>query len=205
MVLSALLKTAKNYTDVATVHGVSYLLSSKLPFIDKLLWLCLITLGAGLSFYLSVSLYGDWQEDLIITSLSDTVKPVTSVPFPSVTICTEGLNMDTVNDVLAKDFIQWIKKKSKSLSLEDEMIKEEIGRFLDEKYGLDSSSGVRIEDVVSALSFPNVDKGVSNIAIQGKAKCKAMSKITQVKRKKRFTCPDDLTQVQPILSYLCNS
>ena len=192
MTLSALRNIAREYTDTATVHGVGYILSSKVPLSDRLLWLCLVVLGLCLSVFLAISSFSDWQENLVITSLSDTVKPVTEIPFPAVTICTEGLNMDNVNTALANDFLQWI--NDMELPYKDIDVENELRRFLKEKYGVDPKSGVTIQDIVSALSFPNIDEGLSNAAAQDAVKCNAKEKKTV--RKKRFACPSDFHQFE---------
>ena len=44
----------------------------------------------GLAIYLSVESYNQWQERPVITTLKNTAKPVTEVPFPMVTISSQA-------------------------------------------------------------------------------------------------------------------
>ena len=44
----------------------------------------------------------------VVTTLKNTAKPVTEVPFPAVTICSSGLNMDAVKKALMVDFAAWM-------------------------------------------------------------------------------------------------
>ena len=100
-------KTLQEYSEAATVHGVGYVFSRSLPLADRLLW-ALITLSClSLAAYWSVTAFGNWQENLVTTNLKDTAKPVTSLPFPGVTICTSGLDMKAVTEQLMKDFTKW--------------------------------------------------------------------------------------------------
>ena len=64
----------------------------------------------SLAAYWSVTAYGNWQESLVVTTLKDPAKSVSSLPFPAVTICTSGLDMDAV----MKDFKTWMKDEGRT-------------------------------------------------------------------------------------------
>ena len=85
----------------------------------------------ALSIYLSVVNYSSWQENLTITTVKvflniliscrwffalfqNVAKPVTELSFPSVTICSAGLNMEAVKEALLDDFNIWLKEESKT-------------------------------------------------------------------------------------------
>ena len=103
----ALAVTFKDYGDNSSVHGVSYITSSSASHVDKLLWSCLVCLGLALAAYMSAEAYIDWQSSPVITSLKDTSKQVSTMMFPSVTICTEGVNLEAVKTALVQDFRAW--------------------------------------------------------------------------------------------------
>ena len=85
--------TLRDYAEAATVHGVSYVFSRSLPLIDRLVWGLITLTCLSLAAYWSVTAYGNWQENLVVTSLKDPAMSVTSLPFPAVTIC----NINRVN------------------------------------------------------------------------------------------------------------
>ena len=93
---------------MSTVHGVNYVLSKSLPLPDRILWTLLTTVALALASYWSVTAYNHWQENLVTTTLKDAAKPVTSLNFPGVTICTSGLNMEAVKDAILDDVMMMI-------------------------------------------------------------------------------------------------
>ena len=120
-------KTLQEYSEAATVHGVGYVFSRSLPLADRLLW-ALITLSClSLAGYWSVTAFGNWQENLVVTTLKDPAKSVASLNFPAVTICTSGLDMEAVKDMLMKDFASWKEEEG-----ETSVDKEEDKALLEE-------------------------------------------------------------------------
>ena len=111
---SPLSKTLQEYSETATVHGVSYVFSRSLPQVDKVLWAFITLTCLSLAAYWSITAYGNWQENLVVTTLKDPAKSVASLPFPAVTICTSGLDMDAVKDKLMKDFKTWMKDEGRT-------------------------------------------------------------------------------------------
>ena len=128
---SPVVKTAKEFSDNSTIHGVGYLMSTSSCLADRLMWFCLICLSLSLASYLSITAYGDWQASMVTTTLSDTTKPVSELPFPAVTICTEGLNMDAVNTALAQDFLLWLTENNIKYNQNGEVQEENLQTFLE--------------------------------------------------------------------------
>ena len=85
------------------MHGIGYVFAASLPIADRLLWALLILVSLALE-----SSFNTWQEELTITTLKDAAMPVERIPFPDVTICSSGLNMDAVKKALMVDFAAWM-------------------------------------------------------------------------------------------------
>ena len=92
----------------------------------------------------------------------DSNKQVKGTPFPSVTICTEGINMDAVTDAVTRDFNDWLKVKKNYTYLtatgNNTFTKEEhngnVKDFLHETFSISPSYNINIEDIVLAFSSP---------------------------------------------------
>ena len=54
------------------------------------------------------------------------------LPFPSVTICSPGLNMEAVEEALLEDFDQWLNDNGKNI--ERENLGDRLDEFMEEKY-----------------------------------------------------------------------
>ena len=70
--LSALAKTAKEFAEHTSVHGVGYVADKKVPIFSNLLWASVCLLSMSLAIYLSVETYNQWQERPVITTLRNT-------------------------------------------------------------------------------------------------------------------------------------
>ena len=134
---TAFMRTLKDFCGNSTVHGVGYLLSPSSSLSDRILWLCIVILSLCLASHLSITAYTDWQQSLVITSLRDTTKPVSAIAFPAVTICTEGLDMEAVNDALAKDFMVWLNDTNLDQDLDENTLKENLKMFLKTNFEID--------------------------------------------------------------------
>ena len=104
---SSVMMTATEYAAGATVHGVAYIFNRSLPSIDRVVWTIFELIFLLLAGYFTLTMYTDWQENSVLTTLKTTAKEVTELEFPAITICSEGLNMDAVAKALEKDIDQW--------------------------------------------------------------------------------------------------
>ena len=95
-------KTLAEFGEHSSVHGISYITSSSSNHVDRLFWGCLVCLGLSVATYLSIEAFRDWNERPVITTLKDTSRQVQTMEFPSVTICTEGVDMEAVKDALLR-------------------------------------------------------------------------------------------------------
>ena len=74
-------------------------------------------------------------------------KPATELAFPSVTICSSGLNMEAVMEAIAKDFKEWKEEEGK--------FKEDIDLFMETKYAM-KVGGENIFEKIRAMTLPPV-------------------------------------------------
>ena len=84
------LKTAKEYGESTTVHGIPYILEDGRHPLERILWIILVGIGAGMAAFLSLNIYNDWQSNQIITSVGTTGYSIENIEFPAVTICAQG-------------------------------------------------------------------------------------------------------------------
>ena len=72
-------------------------------------------------------------------SLQDVAKPATDLDFPSVTICSSGLNMEAVRKALFNDFANWrIDNKRRVQGLDD---RNALNKYMEEKYAMKVGEG----------------------------------------------------------------
>ena len=92
---------------------------------------------------------------------------MTELPFPSVTICSPGLNMEAVEEALLEDFNQWLNEKSTTEgSLEDG-----LDEFMEKKYATTSE---KILGTIRAMNSPppsSEEESSSGAVLQNLAAC----------------------------------
>ena len=172
--LSALAKTAKEFAEHTSVHGVGYVADKKVPIFSNLLWASVCLLSMSLAIYLSVETYNQWQERPVITTLRNTAKPVTEIPFPTVTICGSGLFMENVEIVLEKSFNQWRLSNNKSWNADD--LNNLLAEFMEEKFQI-KEKGLTIMDILNTMVSPNKADTVllSNVVRENALACEAQA------------------------------
>ena len=165
--ISPLSRTVHDYSESATVHGVSYVFSKPLPLLDRVIW-GLVTLSClSLAIYWSVIAYGNWQDNLVVTSLKDPAKPVAGLSFPAVTICTSGLDMEAVKDKLLLDFDKWKTMEGKT-SLDKEKDKTHLREYMKMTFEIEDFGGKNIFDILKALSSPDPGRTMNSLSVLDK-------------------------------------
>ena len=155
-------KTLREYSEASTVHGVSYVFSKSLPLLDRLLWTLLTFVSLALAAYWSLTAYNNWQANLVTTTLKDAAKPVTSLSFPAVTICTSGLDMEAVKEQLMEDFNNWKRNETDVDREKDIGLLEE---FMSVKFKISDTSAMNIFDILKALHSPDPKKTRSSLSV----------------------------------------
>ena len=138
----------KEFSSHSTVHGIGYVFDKELGMFDRSLWLGIVTVCVCVAVGMISSSYTTWQENMVITTLKTTTKPVTELFFPSVTICADGRHMDLVEKALYYDFTVWRNQTNHLNSLE-----EDIAMFLKIKFQL-TDNQTSIMEILNTMINP---------------------------------------------------
>ena len=149
------LKTAEEYSQSTTIHGISYLSAGRFVFYEKALWFLFFTSALIFAILSSLSAYRKWLDEPILTSVATTAYPVHKVPFPSITICPQGAANDIVDAAIFKQFVDYLEEKNLSYDdLSENEIRDETYNFLNDKY---PGSRQLPNQLVRMLGSPDVD------------------------------------------------
>ena len=80
---------------------------------------------------------------------------MTDLAFPSVTICSPGLNMEAVKEAIFKDFNQWRREEGKGSS------KEEVDEYMEAKFAMKVGEG-NIFDLIVDMMLPSISSKSKN-------------------------------------------
>ena len=87
--------------------------------------------------------------------MQDAAKPVSELDFPSVTICSSGLNMEAVRRALFNDFANWkIDNKDHVSHLDDE---DRVDVYMNETYAMSPGDG-NLFETIKEMNSPPMDK-----------------------------------------------
>ena len=118
--------------------------------------------------------------------MQDAAKPVSELDFPSVTICSTGLNMEAVRRAFYNDFANWkIDNKEKVSKLGEN---ESLNAYMEEKYAMSPGEG-NILETIKAMNSPTIgeedeEKGNTAALTSNLVSC-SQKNGNEVKRKKR--------------------
>ena len=130
-----------------------------------------------------------------MTTLKQTAKPVTDLPFPAVTICASGLHMDNVEKKVAENFAKWREENNKNDNNE-EAIEKDIKEYMHTAFQIKrkaiKSESVNILDILDTMIAPNVEAAVAvNSVRENIFACKESSEQTNDaagRRKRQDAC-----------------
>ena len=108
--------TAKEYASVTTAHGISYISNDEYSCGDRILWILIVILAIAFTVFQMATLYYQWQEDPVITTLDTVAHPIEEIQFPAVTICPQGSLDNILESVLFKQLKVYITNKSLNLT-----------------------------------------------------------------------------------------
>ena len=128
---------------------------------------------------------------------------MTELPFPSVTICSPGLNMEAVEEALLEDFEQWLYESGKTNY--GESLENQLNEFMEEKYATKvckkknccwkyavQVATENIFETIKAMNSPplsseeEIDSDAANAVLQNLVACEARDGQSEMgSRKKR--------------------
>ncbi|KAJ3654363.1 hypothetical protein Zmor_013555 [Zophobas morio] len=80
----------KYYSDFmnnSTIHGFKYLVDKEKSFIEKIWWICILTLSIYTCAVLIKSTWRKWEENPVFIALRQKSVSLWDIPFPAVTVC----------------------------------------------------------------------------------------------------------------------
>ena len=104
--------TSKEYASVTTAHGFSYIADENYSGGDRILWVIIVLLAFGFTIFQMTTLYTDWQENPVITTLDTVALPIEDIEFPAITICPQGSLQDIWHSVLFNQLKSYIYNKT---------------------------------------------------------------------------------------------
>ena len=122
-------RTAKEYASVTTAHGFSYICNDEYSCGDRILWILIVILAISFTVFQMATLYYQWQEDPVITTLDTVAHPIEEIQFPAVTICPQGSLDNVLESVLFKQLREYIQHKSLNLTLRQKSIMKKVSQF----------------------------------------------------------------------------
>ena len=123
--------TTKQYSSTTTIHGISYLAGDDVSGVERLLWTIVVLFAIVLTTFQVVTLYNDWQDQPVITTLDTAALPIEEIEFPAVTICPQGSRREIIDSVLFRQLKRYIQYKEGNVTnLTEEEMMEQVEAFL---------------------------------------------------------------------------
>lgn len=84
---NAFLDVLSEYTAETSIHGMKYLGKGRGKCVVRIFWIMALVLSVSGCAYLIFRTYQKWQSNPVIVSFDENSIPVSTIPFPAVTIC----------------------------------------------------------------------------------------------------------------------
>ena len=82
-------KTAKEYSNSTSIHGILYVFENEVFIFERILWVFAVFSGIILATLMSVTAYFDWKNNPVLTTVATTGYPIEKIEFPAITICAQ--------------------------------------------------------------------------------------------------------------------
>ena len=131
-----------------------------------------------------------------MTTLKETAKPVTDLPFPAVTICSSGFHMGNVEKKITENFAKW-RSQNNRMGDTEEAIEVDIEEYMFFTFQIKSeeatgTKAANIIDILDTMIAPKVESSVAaNSVRENIFACKGSSGTDA--RKKRSSCVNTCT------------
>ena len=103
---------ANEYVKLSTIHGFSYLSDSNPSGPSRIFWMIVAVLAILFTIFQMSSLRSQWKKNPVVTTLDTIALPIDEIEFPAVTICPQGSIKDILDNVLFKQFIEYVSNKT---------------------------------------------------------------------------------------------
>ena len=107
-------KYFKEYATSTSAHGLFYLAEDGRSFLERIFWLIVVVLALTFSYWQTSTLYKQWNDNPIITTLETVSLPIKEIEFPAVTICPQGSMKGIAETVLFKQLSRYITNQRQS-------------------------------------------------------------------------------------------
>ena len=206
--------TTKQYSSATTIHGISYLAGDDVFGVERLLWTIVVLFAIVLTTYQVFTLYNDWQDQPVITTLDTAALPIEEIEFPAVTICPQGSRQQMLESVLFRQLKRYIEGKegnvnatnrrlkrkaseTESFLTEDEMM-EQIEAFIKDVY---PGATQKPTMLINLMTSDNPELSIQNQALlQLNRECDPSSRgpFTKAMNKqlRNDTCPEGFEMVK---------
>lgn len=87
--IQAVWKVFSEYSETSTVHGVRYLGERRRHWSERIWWAVTVSVSVFLCVGFIVEAWWKWNSSPVIISFADEATPISSIPFPSITICSD--------------------------------------------------------------------------------------------------------------------
>ena len=101
-------KYFKEYATSTTAHGFSYIAEDGRSFLERIFWIIVVVLALAFSYWQTSTLYKQWQDNPVITTLETVSMPIKDIDFPAVTICPQGSIKGIAETVLFHQLSRYI-------------------------------------------------------------------------------------------------
>ena len=157
-------ENTQEFAESTTIHGFAYMAEKK-HSAWRPVWVIVVVLALAFTTWQVTSLYKEWQDEPVVTTLETVAEPIEEIEFPAVTICPQGSRQEILDSVLYRQFKEYIgKKPGKNSKLNPQEMVEQVEDFLRHVY-----PGVNGQptDFVKLLTSDNPKSTIQNDAVLG--------------------------------------
>ena len=158
-------ETVNQFATATSIHGCPYIVHNRNSGVERLLWIIVVALALTFTAYQVATLYLEWQDEPVITTLETVAEPIKNIKFPAVTICPQGSRQEIIDAVLfrqLKEYINREKRDTEALTVDKMM--EYVDEFLKDVY---PGANGKPTQLVKLLSSDNPRISIQNDAILG--------------------------------------
>ena len=110
-ITNLVLQNTKEYASSSTIHGFAYIFDHRHSTSARCLWTIAVVLAFTLTAWQMTSLYTQWKNDPVITTLDTVALRIEDIEFPAVTICPQESVQGILDNVLFKQMKEYIVMK----------------------------------------------------------------------------------------------